>query len=204
MKTNLRMFLTLGSAALVACVSAAAPKTEANLKAAYAGETTASSKYTQYSKAAQSEGRMYEASLFRAAATAESIHARNHKEVLTQMGTVVSPSRYSGSVGKTDANLADALKGENYEKTTMYPEFIATAEREGSTAAVRSFKLAFAVEKMHAALYAKALAAHKAGKVMHNVAFFVCPTCGGTFEETAPGTCPICGTDGSRMVKVQI
>lgn len=187
----------------VAVAAAVPTKTIENLKNAFAGETTAFSKYTQYAAAAEKEARPYEASLFRAAARAEGYHARNHKQVLDTLGARVSPSKYVGRVGTTLQNLRDAVKGERYENKTMYPNFLADAKAEGVDAAVRSFSYARNAEETHQALYASAIANIDNKTKSPAMVFFVCPRCGETFASVAPGSCPICATDKSLFVRIK-
>ncbi len=61
-------------------------------------------------------------------------------------------------VGTTEENLKAAMAGENYEVVSMYPEFIADAEKEGDKKAGTSFKWAWEVEKGHEQLFKQALA----------------------------------------------
>jgi rubrerythrin len=190
-------------AVVVSAGWAAVPtKTIKNLKAAFAGETTAFSKYTQYAKKAETEGQVYAASLFRAAARSEGYHARNHRKVLDTLGISVSPAKYDGKVGTTSANLADAKKGESFERDTMYPGYIATAKAEGATDAVRSFTYALGAEKEHARFYTAALKDLQGSAKPAAAVFYVCPVCGQTFKTSAPASCPICTTSRTRFVKL--
>jgi rubrerythrin len=85
--------------------------TSTNLKEAFAGESQASRKYTFFAEKADAAGNKQIAKLFRAAAEAETVHARNHLRVMGEI--------------KTDKeNLEAAIGGENYEFTAMYPGFI--------------------------------------------------------------------------------
>ena len=54
-------------------------------------------------------------------------------------------------------NLNDAINGETYEFTKMYPEFIEEAKKEGDNRGLWSFEVANKVEKIDASLYEKAL-----------------------------------------------
>jgi hypothetical protein len=61
-------------------------KTLENLRTAFNGESNAHAKYLEYARRANAEGYTKAASLFRAAARAEEIHAANHAEVIRKMG----------------------------------------------------------------------------------------------------------------------
>jgi len=192
--------LLLGLALCVVQVAAAparslpATRTTADLKAAYIGETTAHAKYASYARAADREGYQEVAQLFRAASHAEGTHARNHRKALADLG-VVNPKAgsYTGAPGNTSANLADALKGERYERDTMYPAMIRDAKAEGQTEAARSMYYALSAEKQHAALYAEAL--RKLSTKPAARGFYVCPVCGATYTpRNVPAASPVCGT----------
>lgn len=151
-------------------------KTEQNLKDAFAGESQANRKYLAFAKKAEEEGYSQAARLFRAAAAAETIHAHNHLRGLS-------------GVRSTKENLLAAISGESYEFQKMYPQMIADAKAEGQDYALRSFSLANEVEKVHAALYQKALESLGMNVVTD---YYVCSVCGYTAEGEAPDECPVC------------
>jgi rubrerythrin len=162
-------------------------KTEKNLKDAFAGESQANRKYLAYAKKAEQEGHKQAAKLFRAAAAAETIHAHNH---LRELGVVKS----------TKDNLLDAINGESYEFQNMYPKMIADAKAEGNNGALKSFNFANEVEKVHAALYKKAL--ENLGKGL-DTDYYVCSVCGYTAEGGAPDVCPVCGSKKQAFMKAE-
>ena len=161
-------------------------KTQENLMAAFAGESQANRKYLAYAKQAEKEGLPQVAKLFRAAAEAETIHAHAHL-------------RYAGKIKNTMENLEDAIAGETYEFTKMYPDMLADAEDEGESNIKRHLSWVNAVEEVHANLYKKALAAK--GQ-MEDVDYYVCSVCGYTHEGPYAGKCPICNAAESAFYKV--
>ena len=162
-------------------------KTEQNLKDAFAGESQANRKYLAYAKMAEQEGNKQAAKLFRAAAAAETIHAHNH---LRELGVVRS----------TKENLMDAINGESYEFQKMYPQMITDAKAEGKDGALRSFNYANEVEKVHAALYKKALESLAKGG---DTDYYVCSVCGYTAEGSAPDECPVCKSKRQAFMKAE-
>ncbi len=155
-------------------------KTENNLKEAFAGESQANRKYTAFARKAEAEGFKGVAKLFKAAAAAETVHALKHFDVLK-------------GVGGTLENLKAAYSGEHFEFTSMYPKFIEEAKEEKNNAAALSFNWANEVEKIHGALYDKAIKALEAGQSIPEKDYYICPKCGYTAEEHAPDKCPVCG-----------
>jgi rubrerythrin len=154
--------------------------TNNNLKEAFAGESQANRKYLFFAEKADQEGYKRVARLFRAAAAAETVHAKNHLRELQ-------------GIGSTAENLKAAVGGELYEFTEMYPQFIQQAEAEGQSKAKNSFDLANKVEKVHHGLFESALAALDEGKGKDGEPFHVCRVCGYTVEGEAPDKCPVCG-----------
>lgn len=153
---------------------------------AFAGESQANRKYLAYAKQAEKEGLTQVAKLFRAAAEAETIHAHAHL-------------RNAGKVKSTLENLEDAIAGETYEFTTMYPAMIADASAEDKQAIRRYFDWVNAVEEVHANLYKKALNAE--GK-LEDTDYYVCSVCGYTHEGPFVGKCPICSALENAFYKV--
>lgn len=119
--------------------SAAQAETIKNLQAAYNGETNAHVRYLAFAKQADQEGYKQVAILFKAAATAEAIHAANHGAVLREMGATPMAKIETPTVTTTKANLEAAIKGETYERINMYPEFIKQAKEADENAAIKTF-----------------------------------------------------------------
>lgn len=165
-------------------------ETEKNLEEAFAGESQASRRYQYFADKADSEGHPQIARLFRAAVEAETIHARNHLKVL-------------GGINSTQENLKEAISGEEYEYTKMYPTFIKEAKEAGQKRAEMSFNYANAVEKIHHDLYQKALESLEAGQEPKAEPYYVCSVCGNTVAGEAPERCPICGAPRSKFKKVE-
>ena len=169
-------------------------KTLDNLQAAYNGESNANAKYLAYAVKAEQEGFHKVARLFRAAASAEEVHLKNHADVIKGMGSTPMADIKLPVIKSTKENLEDAIKGETYEQTTMYPEFLAQAEKEKNPAAIQTFTYALDAEGEHAKLYKKALSG-LAGWKKADVNFYVCPICGYTVEGKPDFTyCPVCAT----------
>ena len=99
-------------------------QTEANLLAAFSGESQARNKYTFYASIARKEGYQQIADIFEKTANNEKEHAKLWLKYL-----------HGGALPSTMENLKDAAAGERYEWTEMYKEFADVAEKEGFVAA---------------------------------------------------------------------
>lgn len=178
-------------------------KTIADLQDAFNGESNATARYAAFSKKAADEGHKEIALLFKAASLAEKIHANNHKAVLEEMGVAAKPAVLNVKVLSTKENLEFAIKGETYEATTMYPNFLKDANAAGNQLALISLNYAYKTEKKHKAFYEEALAALNSNKTNSLAStYFVCPTCGNTYETSAPKRCGISMTNREKFIKI--
>jgi len=164
--------------------------TEENLQSAFAGESQANRRYLFFADKAEKEGYPQAARLFRAAAEAETVHARNHFAAMD-------------GVGSTRDNLMAGAIGEHYEFTRMYPPFIEQAEAENNKRAQRTFEYANEVEQIHHKHFEETIKAVEAGQQLKDEPYFVCQVCGNTVTGEAPEKCPICGAPGSSFKRVE-
>lgn len=184
-------------------IEQAKTKTITNMQAAIKGETNATARYAAFSKKASEEGFKEIAMLFKAASKSESIHAANHKAVLEEMGVVVEPVKLDVTVKTTKENLEEAIKGESYEAAEMYPSFLKTANDADNQLALISLNYAYKTEKKHKVFYEKALAALNNNTVNKlPLTYFICPTCGNTYETVSPKRCGISMTSGIKFLKI--
>jgi rubrerythrin len=128
-------------------------KTEENLKAAFAGESQANRRYLYFSKVADVEGYPDVAGLFRDTADGETGHAHGHLDYLKQSGDPATGK----PIGSTDKNLAEAVAGETYEYSEMYPSMAKAAREEGFADIAEWFETLAKAEKSHAGRFQKAL-----------------------------------------------
>jgi len=175
-----------------------------NLLAAFEGESNAHARYIAFAAKAGADGLHGAASLFRAAARAEQIHAANHARVIRQLGGEVTCEIHAVEVKTTLENLKVAREGELYEVESMYPAFLEEAIAHNSAAAMRTFAGALEAEKAHARLYGAAIALLEGGKRDSWIGapreFYVCPICGYTSEtEDEHERCPVCNCPWERF-----
>ncbi len=158
-------------------------KTEANLAAAFAGESQARNKYTYYASKAKKEGYEQIAALFLETANNEKEHAKIWFKLLHD------------GIGDTAANLLDAAEGENYEWTDMYATFAKEAKEEGFDKIAFLFESVAKIEKEHEARYRALLTNVKDGLVFSRDGdtIWQCSNCGHiVIGKKAPEICPVC------------
>ena len=159
-------------------------RTEANLLAAFAGESQARNKYTYYASRAKKDGYEQIAALFTETAEHEKEHAKIWFKLL-----------HDGAVPDTVTNLKDAAAGENYEWTDMYATFAKEAREEGFTEIAALFEGVAKIEKEHEERYLALLKNIEDGVVFKkdNVRVWKCRNCGHIHVgESAPEVCPVC------------
>ncbi len=158
-------------------------KTEANLLAAFAGESQARNKYTYYASKAKKEGYNQIAAIFEETANNEKEHAKMWFKLVY------------GGIGTTVDNLKDAASGENYEWTDMYAQFAKEAKEEGFDQIAELFEGVAKIEKEHEERYRKLVANLEKGEVFRkpDVVIWQCSNCGHIHvATTAPEACPVC------------
>ena len=159
-------------------------KTEANLQAAFAGESQARNKYTYYASKAKKEGYVQIAALFEETANNEKEHAKIWFKLL-----------HGGDVPSTDVNLEDAAAGENYEWTDMYATFAKEAKEEGFDHIAFLFEKVAEIEKEHEKRYLALLKNVKEELVFSRdeECIWQCSNCGHiVIGKKAPEICPVC------------
>lgn len=158
-------------------------RTEANLMAAFAGESQARNKYTYYASKAKKEGLNQIADFFEETARNEKEHAKIWFKLLHD------------GIQSTEVNLQDAADGENYEWTDMYAGFAKEAKEEGFSKIATLFELVAKIEKEHEERYLALLANLKEGKVFEKEETYEwkCDNCGYIHTgKKALEKCPVC------------
>lgn len=167
-----------------------------NLLDAFDAEMNANAKYKAFALKAEQEGLFGAASLFRAAARSEQIHANNHARVIRQMGGEARSNIVPIQVRSTLDNLKNALGGERHEAEKIYPAMMKEAMSRMDTSAARSFNWAIEAEKTHIKLYGDAVALVEEGKpdawTQNALDFYVCTLCGYTAKTAEAENCPGC------------
>lgn len=159
-------------------------KTEANLMAAFAGESQARNKYSYYASKAKKDGYVQIANIFEETAANEKEHAKIWFKLL-----------HDGAVPDTMTNLKDAAEGENYEWTDMYAQFAKDAKEEGFDDIAYLFEEVGKIEKEHEERYRRLIANIEGGLVFSRDGdcIWQCSNCGHiVVGKMAPEVCPVC------------
>jgi rubrerythrin len=159
-------------------------RTEANLKAAYAGESMARIKYDYYASKAKKEGYTIISDIFAETSHNENEHAKIWFKIL-----------HDGDIPVTSENLKDAASGENYEWTEMYAEFAKVAREEGFDKIAFLFESVAKIEKDHEERYRAILNQLDTDTVFvaEDVVVWICSNCGHVHVgNKAPEMCPVC------------
>ena len=159
-------------------------RTEANLMAAFAGESQARNKYTYFASKAKKEGYEQIAAIFQETADNEKEHAKLWFKLLN-----------GGDIPSTEENLKAAAEGENFEWTDMYDRMAKEAKEEGFDKIEYLFEQVGKIEKEHEARYLKLLENVEEGLVFSrdDERIWKCRNCGHiVVGKYAPEVCPVC------------
>ena len=170
-------------------------KTEKNLLTAFAGESQARNRYTYFASKAKKEGYEQISGIFAETADNEKEHAERLFKFLEGGEAEVAAAFPAGIIGKTEDNLKASAAGENYEHTTMYPEFAKVAEEEGFDDIAAVFRSIAVAEKQHEKRYLELAKNIETKKVFkrETVRKWRCRNCGYIHEGTEPPKkCPAC------------
>jgi len=175
--------------------------TAANLRSAFGGESMAHMRYKVWGDKAETDGMPNVARLFRAISRAEQAHATGHFRAMKSVAGAHDVTAGGGfGLGTTSENLQGAIEGETFEVEQMYPAYLAVANMQDESAAVRSMEFAIAAEKIHAAMFDKARKAVDAGNDVELGPVQICSVCGHTIEGDAPERCPICNAVKEKYI----
>ncbi|NOZ84965.1 MAG: rubrerythrin family protein [Deltaproteobacteria bacterium] len=170
-------------------------RTEKNLLTAFAGESQARNRYTFFASQAKKEGLVQIAAIFEETANQEKEHAKRLFKFLEGGEVEISAAFPAGVIGTTLDNLKASAAGENFEHTTMYPEFAGIAREEGLENIAKVFEAIAVAEKQHEKRYNDLVNNLEAGRVFKRDGKVVwrCRNCGYLHEgDEAPEVCPAC------------
>ncbi len=160
-------------------------KTEKNLQTAFSNESQGRNKYTFYASCAKKEGYEQISRIFEETANNEKEHGKIWFKLLTKDISF-----------DTMSNLKDAVSSEDYEYTTLYPDFAKTAKEEGFEEIATLFEKVASIEKTHRDRYKKLLQNMENNSVFKKDTDIVweCGKCGFSYSgKEAMEKCPVCG-----------
>ncbi len=167
-------------------------RTEQNLNTALSGESRAYLKYKWYEKKARDQGLIEVSEIFAETAKNE----KEHAEIWF---------RYLAGDSDTEHNLADAVKGENHEWTSMYAEFAKVAKEEGFLYLAGLFERVASIEKMHEERYSNYLNQVENKTLLSSDSAdtkWICLNCGYVLiAKEPPAECPVCGEERGYFKK---
>lgn len=170
-------------------------QTEKNLLTAFAGESQARNRYSYAASKAKKEGFVQVSKIFEETANQEKEHAKRLFKFMTGGTTEITAAFPFGPIDATVENLREGAAGENFEWTTMYPEFAKVAKKEGFNEIATMFTEISEVEEEHEKRYLVLLENVREGKVFKKdqPVKWHCRNCGYVHEGTeAPEVCPAC------------
>ncbi len=175
-------------------------RTVENLQTAFNGESNARARYLAFAVKADEEGYAGVASLFRAAARAEEIHAANHLAEIQKLGGSAQAKIDNPVVKSTKENLEAAVHAETYERDRMYPDFYKQARAVGNNNAFRTFNYAREAEAEHAKLFMEAF--NNLDNMRGKTTYYVCTVCGFTTTNLDFAKCHTCFSAKEKFVAV--
>lgn len=169
-------------------------RTEDNLNFALSGESRAHLKYKWYEKKARDQGLVEISQIF--AETAE--NEKEHAEIWF---------RYLAGDSDTQDNLADAVKGEHHEWSSMYSDFAKVAREEGFDFIAGLFERVATIEKMHEERYQKYADMLEQKTLLTSDSEstkWICLNCGYVITaKEPPQKCPVCQEERGYFKKMQ-
>jgi rubrerythrin len=174
-----------------------------NLNKAFIGESQARNRYTMFAKQAMKEGYHELEAVFLITADQEREHAKQLSKMINQLqakmgkpsGPVMVEAEGAAMFGTTVENLKGAIEGENYENTSMYPDFAKKAMEEGLEDIAKRLRSIGSAEKHHKERYQKILAVIEDGTLLKKdkPVIWYCRKCGYVhIGTTPPEKCPSC------------
>jgi len=176
----------------------------------YKSEVVAYKTYSRFAQKADAEKHYSVARLFRALSESESIHARNFKTILNELG--VEPKRFPEPdvrISKTKKNLKWALKVELAEIDTHYPKLIQRIKSEKNEEALKYITYAWKSEMQHRDMIKKMQGGLRffygmiVDKLKEAKKYHVCQCCGATVFTLPEKCCVICGSQVSMYKQVK-
>jgi rubrerythrin len=173
------------------------------LQAAYSNEANLRDRYLAYAGRADEEGYGQVASMFRAIARGEDVHA-------ARLAALISPSAQVAMVTAAEAvipmstkeNLQSALAQQIQERDAIYPRLLQRAQAEKNKPLLQTVRNNLAAEPAHLAWFRQAME-DLDGYKGENIDFYVCTQCGNTVRALRGPKCEICSASKDKFERVR-
>ena len=170
-------------------------QTEKNILTAFAGESQARNRYDYFAGRAKNDGFVLVQEIFVETALQEKEHAKRLFKFLEGGDVEITAAFPAGVIAGSEANLIAAASGENHEHTVMYPEFAATADKEGFGEVAAVMRHIAVAEAYHEKRFLKLASDIKEGRMFmrSKPTVWRCINCGCLVDgDHAPEMCPAC------------
>ena len=187
------------------------PETKAVLLETHRDEMRAITSYRTFADTAVHEGYPNIAALFNALSASETVHARNMKDVLAELGVTVWEKPPELEASTTRENLKKAMAVELSEIDKSYPAYIERITSENYQPAIDVLTYSWKSEMQHRKLLEKihdnvgmffGVVAKKIEAAPSS--YFVCDICGSTTRDQPAEACTICGDHSSHSHEVPV
>jgi len=185
------------------------PATITVMREVLARELLAEARYVAFAQRAREDRYPHIARLADALALSESIHVRNCRKILADLGVPSKAEVPAVTVADTRTNINLASSAELDEIDNKYPEFLARVGPEGYRPAIDDLTHSWEAEKQHRKLIERLVGA--SGALFPLLArtiegnprdYFICGNCGSTLFEMPKYHCPICSFPASGYLKL--
>lgn len=173
-----------------------------DLQSSLDNEFNARTRYRAFADKAIEEGYGEIASLFRASARAEEVHAGRFMSLAIARGGSGQATTEPIDVKSTKENLAMLIAAEKKERDVLYPRFADHAAAAGDKRAAEVYELVRSAEVEHFNL-CQAASGNLETRTGPSVTYFVCKGCGYTTAVKTGGKCPLCGGPPDNFTEVQ-
>jgi rubrerythrin len=187
-------------------------ETIAVLQSLHQDEIQALHNYQAYAKKAVSQKYPNIAKLFMTLAASESVHARNFRSCLANLGGAAEKiPQQPVKVESTRKNLKFAIAVELEEIDRKYPQVLEQIKPENHAAAIQYIRYAWESEKQHRELLKRIQSGTGIffGLLTKRIEgnpyqYFVCQNCGSTLSEIPVSTCPVCGGPAAKYKEIKM
>lgn len=202
MSSHRVLILTIVLASLVSVPRGWGSSVGEDLRLLYQQEVSDHARSLAFARQAELEGSGEVASLFRAIARADDIHAQTILKMIYQLGGNVHPASEGVISGNTEGNLQTAIGNEERECRRVYPAVIHRAKQAGLRKMAERLERIKGAKVQHEILFRRSQSSARQPGSSEERYFYVCPDCGYVTEEILFQKCPNCFAPDVRFEMV--